>query len=116
MPEYTVNVLPWKRTHPKVLEATCDSPYVEVRVRPVQRDAGPASFQVAARLRPDCPVGTWNSTVWLLTDNPVLHRLQIPLTVEVAFLRLGGDGEGSCQTAGQCQQGLLHGSVGVCDG
>jgi len=82
-PEASVTAQLFGSADCKALDATCDSPYVEVRVRQVQRDAGPVSFQVAARLRPDCPVGKWDTTVWLVTDNPVLPRLQIPLTVEV---------------------------------
>ncbi len=67
----------------KTLLAKCDSPYVEVGVRQLQRDVGPVAYQVTARLRPDFPAGNWYGTIWLGTDNPTLPRLPIPLTVQI---------------------------------
>jgi len=82
-PEANVTARFFSSADCQTVVATCDSPCVEVSVRKVPGDATPASYQITARLRPDFPVGTWYSTVWLATDNPALPRLQIPLTVEV---------------------------------
>jgi hypothetical protein len=67
----------------QVLGAKCESNYVQVKLSELRRDAAEVSYQVAAELRPDAPVGQWFTDVWVATNNPYTPRLRIPLTVEI---------------------------------
>lgn len=68
----------------KILQAKSESDYVKPQVRLVRQDAGEATYQVTARLRPDLPAGTWYTGIKVATDNPAIPELNIPVTVEVS--------------------------------
>lgn len=65
----------------RVLSAHADSGYVRVKARPVNGDD--TAYRLEARLRPDTPVGSWYTDVWVDTNDPQTPRLRVPLTVDV---------------------------------
>jgi hypothetical protein len=67
----------------QIAGAACESSYVTASVRELRRQGGEAVYEVAARMRPDVPVGRWFTDIWLTTNQPSAPRLRIPLTVEV---------------------------------
>jgi hypothetical protein len=67
----------------QITEAACDSNYVQTQVQELRRDATEVRYQVAARIRPDTPVGKWYTDVWLKTNNTAIPRVRVPLTVEI---------------------------------
>ncbi len=67
----------------QVTDVRADSNYIQPRVTEVKRDAAEAVYHVAARIRPDAPVGKWYTDLWLETNNPNTPRVRIPLTVEI---------------------------------
>jgi Protein of unknown function (DUF1573) len=66
-----------------ILKVETDSGFIEAKATPLPRDGGAAAFQITAQLRPNLPVGSWYSTVWLTTNNSTMARVSIPVTVEV---------------------------------
>lgn len=67
----------------QILDARCDSNYVQTNMQPVQPNGGPVAYQLTAQLRPDTPVGKWFTDVWLRTNQPAVPRVRVPLTVEI---------------------------------
>jgi len=67
----------------RVVEAKTESNYIRTAVRPVRRQDSEVAYELRARLRADAPVGKWYSDVWLLTDNPTIPQVRVPLTVEI---------------------------------
>jgi hypothetical protein len=67
----------------QITDARCDTNYVQVKAEPVRRDTGEVTYEIAARVRGDAPVGKWYTDVWLTTNNPATPRLRVPLTVEI---------------------------------
>jgi hypothetical protein len=81
-PARTVNVtLAGNQT--QVVDARCDSNYVQATVQPVRRSDGEVAYQVTAKLRNDTPVGRWYTDVWVRTNDAASPRIRVPLTVEV---------------------------------
>lgn len=70
----------------RLVEARCDSNYVETAIRELRRQDGEVSYQLTARLRSDTPVGKWYADIWLKTNQAALPRIRVPLTVEVESL------------------------------
>jgi hypothetical protein len=66
-----------------IVEASCDSNYVQTRVEEVRREGSEVTYKVSARMRPDTPVGKWYTDVWLKTNNAATPRVRVPLTIEV---------------------------------
>jgi hypothetical protein len=67
----------------RILEATCDSNYVQTKVEEVRREGGDVTYQVSARIRRDTPVGKWYTDIWLKTNNALTPRVRVPLTIEI---------------------------------
>jgi hypothetical protein len=66
-----------------IVNVQTDSGFIEAKATPLPREGGSATFQITAQLRPNLPVGSWYSTVWLTTNNSTMARVSIPVTVEV---------------------------------
>ena len=82
-PTATVNVSLLGNSQWQILEAKGESNYVQTTVKEIKREDFRVSYQLAARLRPDTPVGKWFSDVWLKTNNPSTPQVRVPLTVEI---------------------------------
>ncbi len=67
----------------QIVEAKCDSNYLQPAFKEIRRDSGEVAYQISAKIRPDAPAGKWYSDVWVKTTNPAMPRLRIPLTVGV---------------------------------
>ncbi len=39
-------------------------------------------YQHSAAVRPDAPVGTHETAIWVTTDSPVLPRFRVPVRIE----------------------------------
>jgi hypothetical protein len=66
-----------------VTEVRCDSNYLQPTCKLVRRDYGEVDYQLSATLRTDTPAGKWYTDVWLKTNNPVMPRVRVPLSVEI---------------------------------
>src|SRR5262249_17010723 len=84
-PTASVNLSLMGFTDLRVLEAKCDSNYVQTTVQEVRRGPADVTYQIAAQVRPDCPVGKWYTDVWVKTNNPVTPRLRVPLTIDISL-------------------------------
>jgi hypothetical protein len=67
----------------QLLEARCESNYVQTTFKELKREGAEVSYQLTARLRSDAPVGKWYTDVWVKTNNPAIARVRVPLTVEI---------------------------------
>jgi hypothetical protein len=67
----------------QVLEARCESNYIQPAFKEVRRQDAEVTYEVAARLRADTPVGKWFADVWLRTNDPSMPPIRVPLTVEI---------------------------------
>ena len=67
----------------QVLEAKCDSNYLQPTFKEIRRDSSEVAYQISAQIRPDVPAGKWYSDVWVKTNNPAMPRLRVPLTIEI---------------------------------
>ena len=70
-------------TAPQITEVKSESNYVQVAVKEAKQGSGEVSYQLEAKVRPDTPVGKWYTDIWVLTNNPSMPKLRVPLTVEV---------------------------------
>jgi hypothetical protein len=71
----------------QILDAKSDSNYVQPVVKEVRRTGNETTYQVAAKVRPDTPVGLWFTDVWVTTNNPAYAKLRVPVTVEIEGLQ-----------------------------
>jgi hypothetical protein len=67
----------------QVLEAKCDSNYLQPEFKEIRRENGEVAYQISARIRADAPAGKWFSDVWVKTNNAAMPRLRIPLSIEI---------------------------------
>jgi len=67
----------------QVTGVTAETSYVRTSLQEVRRAGAEAAYELSAQIRPDTPVGTWYTDVWLTTNNPSSPRVRVPLTVEV---------------------------------
>ncbi|MCS7045082.1 MAG: DUF1573 domain-containing protein [Gemmataceae bacterium] len=67
----------------KILEAKCDSNYVQVAVKELKGKGGESSYHLEAKIRPDTPAGKWYSDIWLTTNHMAMPKLRVSLTVEI---------------------------------
>jgi hypothetical protein len=67
----------------KVLEVQRESNFLEPVLQELRRTESEVAYQLTVRLRPDTPVGRWFTDLWVVTNNPALPRVRVPLTVEV---------------------------------
>jgi hypothetical protein len=66
-----------------VTDATCDSKFIEPKLKELHRDGVEVRYQVSATLRADIPEGKWHTDVWLTTNAPSMPRVRVPVVVEV---------------------------------
>jgi hypothetical protein len=59
------------------------SNYIETALSDPDRQNGDARYTVTASIRADAPAGKWFTEIWLRTNNPVMPRIRLPLTVEI---------------------------------
>jgi hypothetical protein len=71
--------------HPdfKVTDLRCESKYVLPTFKEVQRDAKMVGYLITATMRGEIPVGTWNTDVWVSTNDTAMPRIRIPVQLEV---------------------------------
>ena len=67
----------------QVEEVTADSNYVKPTAKLIKRDGNEVTYEIAASLRPDLPVGKWYTDVWMKTNSAALNKVRIPITVDV---------------------------------
>jgi hypothetical protein len=67
----------------QVVDVRAESNYVRAELREVRREGSLVGYELAARLRPDTPVGKWFTDVWLQTNNAAIPQVRVPLTVDV---------------------------------
>ena len=65
----------------KITEVSSESSYVKMAVKETKSPYGGTSYELVANLRPELPVGTWYTDVWVKTQDN--SRIRIPLTVQV---------------------------------
>jgi hypothetical protein len=79
--QMTVNFLNLPQA--QITEAKCDSNYIQPSIQELRRNAGEVIYQVSATVRADIPEGRWYTDVWLVTNNPAMPKLRVPLMIEV---------------------------------
>lgn len=57
--------------------------YVKPDAKLVSRANGAVTYEVSAKLAPECPVGDWTADIWLKTSNASIEKLRIPVRVTV---------------------------------
>ena len=67
----------------KIQAAKSESNYVQLSFKEAKGASGDSSFQLQAKIRPDTPAGKWYTDIWVMTNNPTMPKLRVPLTVEV---------------------------------
>lgn len=82
-PSSTLTVTLWGSSQWRIMEIQRESNYVETAIKEVRRNENEATYQFTAKLRSDTPVGKWFTDVWLVTNNPALPRVRVPLNVEI---------------------------------
>jgi hypothetical protein len=83
MPAVSVNVTFYGGDQWQVVEVQRESNYILTSLKELRRDASEVTYQVTAALRSDVPSGKWYSDVWLKTNNPMMPRVRVPLTVAI---------------------------------
>jgi len=67
----------------QITELRPDSNYVRPTATLVKRNGAEVTYEIAAGLRPDLPIGKWYTDIWLHTSNPTLSKVRVSLTVDV---------------------------------
>jgi hypothetical protein len=67
----------------QVTEVKSDSNFVKPAIKETRRQPGELTYELAASLRSDTPVGKWFTELWLQTDNPNMPKVRVPVTVEI---------------------------------
>jgi hypothetical protein len=67
----------------RITGISSESNYVQTSLRQLPGNAMEVNYLLTARLRSDTPVGKWYTDIWLMTTNPSMPRVRVPLTVEV---------------------------------
>jgi hypothetical protein len=67
----------------KVLDARSDSGYVVPKVEKPSGSGDDWPYHLTARLQPGLTAGTWQTGVWLTTDNPAVPKLRVSATVTI---------------------------------
>jgi hypothetical protein len=83
-PTATVQMAFLGSPHWRIHEAKCDSNYVTTAVKELRRGNAEVAYELAAQVRPDCPVGKWYTDVWVSTNHPSAPRIRVPLSIEIA--------------------------------
>jgi hypothetical protein len=68
----------------EIREANADSNYVKPAFKEVKRNGAEVTYEISATLRPDLPMGKWYTDIWLVTTNPNLAKVRVPLQVDVS--------------------------------
>jgi len=66
-----------------ITEVKAESNYVKPSAKLIKRAGNEVTFEITVALRDDLPIGKWYTDVWLVTTNPNLSKVRVPLTVEV---------------------------------
>jgi hypothetical protein len=83
MPSVSVNITFYGGDQWQIVEVQPESNYIQTSLKELRRDTGEVTYQVTAELRSDVPTGKWYSDVWLRTNNPMMPRVRVPLTVAI---------------------------------
>jgi hypothetical protein len=67
----------------RVIDAKCDSNFVNTTLQELKRGTYDVTYKLSAQVRGDCPVGRWYTDVWVTTNNPVTPRIRVPLSIEI---------------------------------
>src|SRR5262249_10334762 len=67
----------------QIVEVNSDSNYVAATLREVLRTDNEVRYELTGTLRNDVPVGKWYTDLWLKTNNPMMPKVRVPLTVEI---------------------------------
>jgi len=70
-------------TTTRITEMKPESNYIQVKLDETKKPSGEFSYKLDATVRNDIPAGKWFTDVWLITNNPNLPKLRIPVNVEV---------------------------------
>jgi len=60
-----------------------ESNYVQAKVVAARHGGNEVSYDLTVKLRSDIPVGRWFTDVWVKTNNPMMPRVRVPVTVEI---------------------------------
>jgi hypothetical protein len=82
-PVATVTVTFLGYSESQILDVSCESNYVLTVLKLLRRTDDEVTYELAARIRGDAPVGKWYTDIWLKTNNPSMPRVRVPLTVEI---------------------------------
>jgi hypothetical protein len=82
-PSASVTVLFQGDGQAQITSASCESSYIQPKVRELRRQVGEVAYEVTATLRPGCPPGHWYTEVWLQTGNSGLPAIRVPLDVQI---------------------------------
>lgn len=66
-----------------ITDLQCDSKYIVPRLVDSQSDEFVVRHKISATLRPDAPAGTWQTEIWISTNDMDTPRIRVPVTVEV---------------------------------
>jgi hypothetical protein len=67
----------------QITEVKSESNYVKPTLKTVKGASGETAFQITAKLRKDTPAGKWYTDIWVMTNNPSIPKLRVPVTVDV---------------------------------
>jgi hypothetical protein len=67
----------------QITDVVSDSNYVKLAVKEVLRQDTEVRYELTATVREDVPVGKWYTDVWVKTNNPMIPKVRVPLTVEI---------------------------------
>jgi len=82
-PTSTVTVSFIGNPQSQITDVMSDSNYVQTSVKEVLRQDNEVRYELTAKLRDDVPVGKWYTDVWVKTNNPLMPKVRVPLTVEI---------------------------------
>ena len=67
----------------KITDVKCSSSYIQLAVQELRRNNNDVIYQLSATVQADIPSGSWDTDIWLTTNDPSMPTLRVPLQVEV---------------------------------
>ena len=67
----------------EVTEATSTGGYINVEHKLLSRNGSSVTYEITAKLDPECPEGNWTADIFLKSNNEAVSRLRIPVSLEV---------------------------------
>lgn len=67
----------------QITHLKCDNKFLVLRTQELERDRHTTSYKISASFRPDAPAGTWQTEIWISTNDTDTPRTRVPVTVEV---------------------------------